>query len=719
MRPERGNRERASETGLSVLLVATLFAVGCVGSPTTATTAPAQPSNGVYTISFTANSVATLPKCTNALSGTTAFVQSPPSLYSCLAGVWVSIPCVTLAAGAVAYSSSTQTLLACVSGQWTVVPLPQGPKGDAGPTGPQGPIGPQGPTGNTGATGATGPEGPPGDAGSSGPPGPPGSPGPAGEASLIKTKALPPGPTCPNGGIEVDVGTDANGDGVLEDSEVTSTADVCTGSGASTAPDAGTADSGGSIAPPPPIATCASPVQAADTSNPTTVVGTGTAASCTEAALRAAVTAGGTIVFACGSSPVTIVLTSEIAVALDTTIDGGGRVTLSGGGKTRILHVTSFFDLATPRLTVQNLGFVDGFTSDVADASSTAAGGAAILANGGSLTVIGCTFLRNHCASSGQDVAGGAIDIQGSAGQLTVVGSLFSNNSGSNGGAVGALDADVLVVNTTFANNAATGNGGVPGNGGIGGALSLIASNATLNLCGDVFTGNSANAIGGALFQTAVDGKMTTVDRCVFDGNSVDPASGVAGGMYVDNTTLEMTATTVSNNAAFIAGGLVVGTGTTANLTNVTIAGNSAMAGAGVFFDSSVSGGRLLNCTVANNHGDGLRGGTSAIRLQNTILVDNLAATTTGVSNCLQDSFGDGGDDLQWPVGGPLCASSVSFSDPQLGALEANGGPVETMAPAAGSGAVGAGTGCPATDARGIARPPLCTLGAVELGSAG
>src|SRR5437868_4462376 len=50
--------------------------------------------------------------------------------------------------------------------------------------------------------------------------------------------------------------------------------------------------------------------QAADVSRPNTVIGNGTASSCTFAALNAAVTAGGVITFNCGASPVTIPITA-------------------------------------------------------------------------------------------------------------------------------------------------------------------------------------------------------------------------------------------------------------------------------------------------------------------------------------------------------------------------------------------------------------------------
>jgi hypothetical protein len=129
--------------------------------------------------------------------------------------------------------------------------------------------------------------------------------------------------------------------------------------------------------------------------------------------LRSAVAAGGIVTFACGADPVTIAVAAELPVAKDTTIDGGGKVTLSGGGASRILHITSAWNVATPLLTVQNLAFVDGFTSDAANTKSTSKGGGAIFQDGGSLTVIACTFSHNQCATSGQDVSGGAINGQG------------------------------------------------------------------------------------------------------------------------------------------------------------------------------------------------------------------------------------------------------------------------------------------------------------------
>jgi len=58
------------------------------------------------------------------------------------------------------------------------------------------------------------------------------------------------------------------------------------------------------------------------------VGGTGTAVSCTEAALDAALAGSGLVTFDCGPEPVTITLTQQKTISSDTTVDGGGLVTL-------------------------------------------------------------------------------------------------------------------------------------------------------------------------------------------------------------------------------------------------------------------------------------------------------------------------------------------------------------------------------------------------------
>ena len=463
--------------------------------------------------------------------------------------------------------------------------------------------------------------------------------------------------------------------------------------------------------PPAPQAVCDLPAQPVDTSTPTTVVGDGSPTNCNEATLRAAVAAGGIVTFACGDAPVTITVTSEVPVAKDTTIDGGGKVTLSGGGTSRILHLTSAYNVATPLLTVQNLSFVDGFTSDVANTTSTKEGGGAIFEDGGSLTVIDCTFAHNQCATSGEDVSGGAINGHG-VGTLVIVGSTFSDNTGSNGGAVGTQDENVTVVNSTFANNSATGTGGNPGNGGDGGALSYDGAHISLTFCGDSFTGNKAVAAGGAVFRVGYNDEDVDIDRCTFDGNSVDLTTGNAAGLYLEDVTINMSGTTLSNNSGNFGGGIWIGQSAIAHLTNVTIANNTASGGGGIWFANGVTG-TLANVTVAGNTGDGLFAGDANVVLQNSIVANNVRGTLDGTTNCAK-AHGASGPSLQFPGAGTLCTASITVADPLLGPLQDNGGPTKTMLPAAGSPAIGMGASCPMIDQRGMTRASACTLGAVE-----
>ncbi len=487
---------------------------------------------------------------------------------------------------------------------------------------------------------------------------------------------------------------------------------------------------GSSVVPPwdgkPPPATCTPPVTLRDVSSPTAVVGGGTPGSCTEAALRekaAAVEAGGggTLVFDCGPDPVTITLSSQLVFTHDTLLDGGGLVTLSGGGTTRILYLDSGYDRTTPRLWVQRLTFAAGASAREAG-GDTASGGAAIYRDGGSLTVVGCAFLGNHAPSTGPDLAGGAIYAFGG-GDTVVVGSTFVGNSASDGGGIGSLNGDLTVVNSTFTGNEATGTGGNPGDGGCGGALYQDGADEATTLCGVTIRGNRAGAIGGGVFRVSNTGDGTmAVDLSTLDANEVTAeGEGDAGGAYLQGLALTVTRTTVSRNRAWYGGGLWISKGTV-QLADSTVAGNEATVNGGGLWLAYSPPGAILNCTIADNRSVGadtvagavfVAGATSGSgpTLVNTIVSGNTAPWTPGCS----DWLADGGGNLEWPAGAG-CAAGAAVADPLLGPLADNGGATETMLPAAASPARRLGTGsCPAVDQRGVARATPCTAGAVEV----
>jgi len=276
-----------------------------------------------------------------------------------------------------------------------------------------------------------------------------------------------------------------------------------------------------------------------DTSSPNYVIGNGTPASCTSAALVAAVAAGGVITFNCGSAPVTIQMTATAQIfnnaASTTVIDGGGLVTLSGMGQRRILYMntcdqslvwttTHCDDQEYPQLTVQNLTFVDGNASN-----ETIPEGGAIYASGGRFKVVNSRFFSNVCASTGPDTAGGAIYAfeQYQSLPVYVVHSTFGGESAlsnicSNGGALGSIGVSWTVVNSLLSYNQAVGNGGNPAvsgtpGGGSGGAIYNDGDTMILTISGSQLSDNQVNSFGSAIFFVSDDltGSIAITDSTI------------------------------------------------------------------------------------------------------------------------------------------------------------------------------------------------------------
>jgi hypothetical protein len=269
-----------------------------------------------------------------------------------------------------------------------------------------------------------------------------------------------------------------------------------------------------------------------DTSHPDRVVGTGTPASCTSAAVVKAVAAGGIVTFDCGPAPVTITMAATAKVVNTRSrvvLDGGGKVTLSGGGKRRILYMdtcdkaqtwtTSHCqDQETPVLVVQNLTFAEG---DSTGQLEEGGGGGAILDRGGRLRVVNSRFVGNRCDPTGPDLGGAAIRALSQSHNLPVyvVGSTFTGGVCSNGGGLSSIGVSWTVLNCVFTGNQAIGRGanpasaGAPG-GGSGGAIYTDGNTYTVTISGTTITGNHAKEGGGAVFYVSNDrtGTMSVTD---------------------------------------------------------------------------------------------------------------------------------------------------------------------------------------------------------------
>ncbi len=274
--------------------------------------------------------------------------------------------------------------------------------------------------------------------------------------------------------------------------------------------------------------------RAVNTSHPNHVIGNGTPAGCTSSAVVRAVAAGGIITFDCGSKPVTIVMTATAKVPKTRhlmVLDGRGLVTLSGGGKRRILSsdtcagtwsTDDCVNQPYPRIVVQNITFEDGFNG-THQATCTANaprcwyggvdGGGAIYAEGGQFKAVNSRFVNNRCYQNGPDLGGGAIRAlaQYRNRPVYITSDTFTGGRCSNGAALSSISVQWSVYNSLFTNNKAIGWGanpaasGTPG-GGSGGAIYNDGTDYNTCIAGTVMRNNSAREGGGAIFYVVDSG---------------------------------------------------------------------------------------------------------------------------------------------------------------------------------------------------------------------
>lgn len=232
-------------------------------------------------------------------------------------------------------------------------------------------------------------------------------------------------------------------------------------------------------------------------------VGGGTAASCTEAALDAALIGGGAVNFNCGVASHTITITGTKVISSNTQIDGGGLITISGGNSVRIFLVQSGSTLSLANITLANGN------------AGLSEGGAILINNGATVNIADSTISNNTSSVSGAVVTSG-------------------------GGAI-RNDGLLIVTRSTFTGNSATGFGADGG--------ALISAGA-LNISNTTFYNNSAangfSTTGGAIRINGGTGP-NIITHVTFSGNTVaDPAYG--GALDIANADISLNASIISNS---------------------------------------------------------------------------------------------------------------------------------------------------------------------------
>ena len=418
---------------------------------------------------------------------------------------------------------------------------------------------------------------------------------------------------------------------------------------------------------------------------------TQTLTNCTEAALRAAMAGGGTVIFACDG---TITLTDSITIQHNTVLDGSGhQVTISGGDAVRVFCNSTNTSLSLLNLTISN---------------GRCTNGAGIFNDGGIVS------LSNICLETNVAYINGAGSFLGSeggaiynrAGTLNATNCNFFGNAAApppqyfgpweaRGGAIRNESGTISLKSCAFAGNSACGgivgtpgdSWNEPGAGGVGGAI-YNDNGASLTASGCKFSGNSASGgpgfssppgrypnsggsgTGGAIFNSGVmevddctfsqnSGIGAAGGSCTWSGGNFNGGSGEGGGIFnsgslvvqsnafLDNTVCGGSGGNAGPNVTYPFTGLAGGTGGSGSgggicnlgslfLQSSTFAGNAA-AGAG--------GGRAGDGVPASTGSGAAPGGTGGlggsgyggalfnsgtVSLVNSTLVTNLGSGSSG-----------------------------------------------------------------------------------------
>jgi hypothetical protein len=363
------------------------------------------------------------------------------------------------------------------------------------------------------------------------------------------------------------------------------------------------------------------------------VVGDGTATSCSELALRNALFAselsgGRTIVFQCGKAPVTIALVATggdlrtgegpllppaaLTPPNNTTIDGGGLITLEGTWPSTVLHVAADTKVHLTGLSITGgsaavfnqgtLRISNSTMHDNGDFFGPYPGSG--IFNEGALTVTNSTFLRNgndFSSPSGGIANWGTLTVDHSAfsygasgvvggignfgGSLEVKNSVFFRNLGADFGAAGAIynfGGDATIKNSEFSENH-------------GGAAGAIANTGSLTVEDSTFVGNGTfgSFDGGAMINLSLG--STIIRKCEFLRNRAHIGGAITNG----TGPLLIIKSTFANNEGNYAGAIYTGGALT--VTHSRITGNTADSyGAAIYVVGGVSP-NLVHTSVTDN----------------------------------------------------------------------------------------------------------------------
>jgi hypothetical protein len=289
-----------------------------------------------------------------------------------------------------------------------------------------------------------------------------------------------------------------------------------------------------------------------------------------------------------------------------------------------------------------------------------------------------------YVLSTGTLTVPGGVTIAGAGARVTTI------DANHTSGVLSASGPGVTISDVTV-----TGGQSSTGAGG-------ISSSAGLTLHRVAVVGNASTTQGGGIASSGAQPLL--IDHSLIAGNQASSGGGIVLGGSVTGSSIV---------ASTIAGNVISGSGS----------------GGGIY--TTAPGLLLDGDTIVGNHAAGGQGGNFRLSggepasIRNTILAGGIAASGNDCylsAGSVLTSLGHNAEDHD-PNPDSDCQDSFTSTDRTdlalaLGPLQDNGGPTDTMLPAAGSPVVDQGdaAACASVDQRGVARPQGggCDVGAVE-----
>jgi CSLREA domain-containing protein len=374
--------------------------------------------------------------------------------------------------------------------------------------------------------------------------------------------------------------------------------------------------------------------------------------------------------------------------------DSSNDQCLAGSGTDTVFIPAGIYTLTAGEILLSTDLTIDGEPGTIIDGGNTSN----IFRRTGLLSTVTIQDLTLRNGAS----AGGSCFSQGSSYTTTLSNVTMTNCIATERGGAIYSGGDLIIIDSTFENNSATGN---PGGNNSGGA---IYTGGVLTITRSVFRNNSVDLSaspgqGGAIHYI---GSSLIIEDSTFDNNQA-----VTGGAIFGSNSV-ISGSTFNGNSASSSGGAILGSST---VTNSTFSGNAK----GAIKSSGTT--TITNSTFYDN-----TGAASLVRQGGTFTIKNtLLFSFSGGLNC-SNTITSAGYNLDnnstCSLGG---TGDISGVNPLLGALALNSGATKTHALLTGSQAIDAGTntGCPTDDQRGLSRPQdgdedstaTCDIGAYEL----